>query len=78
MMKVIEQKIKKKTVLFEDLEIGDVYRDEVGFVCIKISNKDDEEYNSLICGWAEEGHWSPIFESDNTEVEPLEADLVIK
>ena len=77
MMNVID-KTEKKTIFFEDLEIGDVYRDDEGFICIKINNKDDGESNSLTYGWTEEGRWEPTFETYGTEVEPIEADLVIK
>lgn len=79
MMKVIEQKMEKKTALFEDLKIGDVYRDENGLVCIKVSNKDrSTECNSLTYAMTEEGHWERTFEAYDAEVEPLETDLVIK
>lgn len=77
MMKVIEQKIGKKAVLFEDLKIGDVYRDKNGLICIKVSNSEAED-NSLTYGWGTAGEWKLTIEEYNAEVEPLEADLVIK
>lgn len=78
MMNVIEQKTEEKTVLFEDLEVGDIYRDEDGLICIKTSDKDSAEYNSLTYGYIEVDRWEPTFESFGVRVTPIEADLVIK
>lgn len=78
MINVIETKAEEKTVLFEDLKVGDIYRDEDGLICIKTSNDDRAEYNSLTYGYIEVGCWEPTFESFNVEVFPIDADLVIK
>lgn len=78
MMNVIEQKTEEKTVLFEDLKVGDIYRDEDGLICIKTSDKDSAEYNSLTYGYIEVDRWEPTFESFGVRVTPIEADLVIK
>lgn len=78
MMKVERKDNEKKTVFFEDLEVGDVYRDSDGFICIKVSAKEDNaECNALTCGWIEENHWEPTWETYGTEVTPLNATLTV-
>lgn len=78
MMNVIETKAEKKIVVFGDLKIGDIYRDEDGLICIKTSNKDNGEFNSLTYEYTEVGCWEPTFESFGVKVFPIDADLVIK
>lgn len=77
MMNVID-KAEKKAIVFEDLKIGDVYRDSDGLICIKVSTDCDAEYNALTYGYIEVDRWEPTFEVFNAEVFPVEADLIIK
>ena len=77
MMKVIRQENSPKIIHFDDLHIGDVYRDEVGCICIKIS--DNCVDNSLTYGYDERpDEWGVTSEDFNAEVTPIEAELVIK
>lgn len=78
MLNVIKKKAEENTVLFDDLKVGDIYRDDDGLICIKISDKNSVEFNSLTYEWSEEGCWEPTFESFGARVTPIEADLVIK
>lgn len=76
MMKVVNQNTHPKTVLFGDLSVGDIYKDESGYICLKTSNKNVD--NCIIYEWSEEFTWDSGSESLSAEVTPLEADLVIK
>lgn len=76
MLKVIEQKNSPKTIRFEDLRIGDVYKDEEGYICIKVS--DGCVDNNLTYEYNEEGEWEPTSEDFHVEVTPIEAELIIK
>ena len=77
MIKVIRNDLLSKTIHFEDLQIGDIYKDEEGLVCIKVSN-DMENENALTYEWNEVGKWVLTFEASCAEVTPIEADLIIK
>lgn len=63
-------------VTFEDLSIGDVYKDEDGFICIKI--KDGPGDNSLTYGWQGTSGWSTTSEISHAEVTPLKATLTVE
>ena len=77
MMKVIKQEKSPKIIHFEDLHIGDVYRDEEGCICIKTSN--NREDNNLTYGYDERpDEWEITSEGFNAEVTPIDAELVIK
>ena len=78
MMKVINQEKALKTVCFKDLCIGDVYKDEYGHICVKVS--DDCGKNNLTYGYDEqdEDEWIFTSEDSSTEVTPIDAELVIK
>lgn len=70
MMKVVNTSNSLKTI-FGDLSIGDVYLDEDNTVCIKT-------YSDGCIYLYENQEWRATVESSNTEVFPVEADLVIK
>lgn len=75
-MMTVERKINPYTTMFEDLPLGEVYRDEDGCLAIKVSNK--EEGNCLTLGWPNGGNeWSLTTESLDTEVTPLKATLTV-
>lgn len=76
MLKVIEQKNSPKTILFNDLCIGDVYKDEDGHICVKVS--DDCEDNNLTYEYNEKDGWELTSESSYAKVTPIDAELVIK
>lgn len=76
MINVVNQNAHPKTVLFEDLHVGDIYKDEDGYICLKTSYKGVD--NCIIYGGSEECTWESGFETASAEVTPLEADLVIK
>ena len=68
MLTVERKEAPKRTTTFENLPIGEVYRDEEGFISIKVSNKKDD--NCLTLGWISENEWRSTSESSNAEVTP--------
>lgn len=77
MLKVIEQENSPKIIHFDDLRIGDVYRDTEGCICIKIS--DDCVDNSLTYSYDERpNEWEVTSEDFSAEVILIDAELVIK
>ena len=79
MMKVINQEKALNTVCFKDLCIGDVYKDECGHICVKVS--DDCGKNNLTYEYDEydeQDEWRFTSENSSTEVTPIDAELVIK
>lgn len=75
MLTVERKDAAKRTVEFQTLPIGEVYRDEEGYIAIKISNKDKD--NCLTLGWDCEKKWSLTGESLSTQVTPLDATLTV-
>ena len=65
----------KRTTTFENLPIGEVYRDEEGYITIKVSDNEDD--NCLTLGWISENVWAVTSENRNTEVTPLKATLTV-
>ena len=76
MMKVINQEKALKTVCFKDLCIGDVYKDEDGHICVKVS--DDCENNNLTYEYDGQDEWELTSEASFAKVTPIDAELVIK
>lgn len=74
MMK-LERKDKSITT-FEELSIGDVYKDEDGYICIKTKEGDGD--NSLTYEWAGVGGWSTTSETSIAEVTPMKATLTVE
>ena len=76
MIEVITLKKSLKVVHFEDLCVGDVYRDRNGYLCIKIN--DDYDNNNLTYGFENQGGgWATTGEDALAEVTPLKATLTI-
>ena len=75
MMTVERKEAPKRTTTFDALPIGEVYRDEEGFIAIKVSNKEDD--NCLTLGWVSENVWSTTSETSSAEVTPLKATLTV-
>jgi hypothetical protein len=71
MMKVVHNSDSIKAITFGDLAIGDVYLDADNTVCIKASSNTCIYLYECI-------EWRTTIEGDDTEVFPVEADLVIK
>lgn len=75
MMTVERKEAPKRTTTFENLPAGEVYRDEEGFISIKVN--DNETANCLTLGWLRENEWTATSESSNAEVTPLKATLTV-
>lgn len=75
MMTVERKEAPKRTTTFEALPIGEVYRDEEGYIAIKISDKEND--NCLTLGWINENAWTTTSESSDAEVTPLKATLTV-
>ena len=74
-MEIVDKRDLTKVVKFEDLSIGDVYKDEDGMVCIKTSTQfKDGTPNTIYCRGEE---WVTGYEYRSAEVIPLNAELVI-
>ena len=74
-MTVERKEAPKRTTTFENLPIGEVYRDEEGYIAIKVNN--NEENNCLTLGWLTEAEWSLTSESWSAELTPLKATLTV-
>lgn len=75
MMKVERKETPKRTITFEALPIGEVYRDEDGFIAIKVNNNEGD--NCLTLGWLTEGEWTLASENRSAELTPLKATLTV-
>lgn len=75
MMTVERKEAPKRTTTFENLPIGEVYRDEEGFIAIKVNDKEND--NCLTLGWYNENEWAATSENLNAEVTPLKANLTV-
>lgn len=74
-MKVNDKRVKHEAnAFFKDLEVGQVYEDRDGVLCIKTNNSDDE--GNCICFLGEE--WEDSLESPTARVIPLVATLEIE
>lgn len=74
-MDVNDKRVKHEAnVFFEELEIGQVYEDKDGVICIKTS--DSTIGDNCICFMGEE--WEASVESPATRVIPLVATLEIE
>lgn len=74
-MEIVDKRDMPKLVKFEDLDIGDVYKDEDSMVCIKISKQFKDGVPNTIYYRGEE--WVTGYEYRSAEVVPLNAELVI-
>lgn len=72
-MMTVERK-DKLTVKFASLEVGDVYKDEAGRICIKLNN--DDTFNSLTFG-INGDTWEVTSEYLYAEITPLKAKLTV-
>ena len=75
MLTVERKEAPKRTTTFDALLIGEVYRDEEGFITIKVSDKEDD--NCLTLGWVSENVWATTSETSSAEVTPLKATLTV-
>ena len=76
-MEIVDKRDLAKVVNFEDLDIGDVYKDEEGDICIKVSNQFRDEIPNFIYYESKCDAWEVGYEYRTTEVIPLNAELVI-
>lgn len=74
-MEIVDKRDLPKIVKFEDLEIGDVYKDGDGLISIKISKQYKDGVPNAIYYEGEE--WVTGYEYRSAEVVPLNAELVI-
>lgn len=72
-MMIIERQ-DKPAIKFASLSVGDVYRDEAGRICIKLS--DNDTFNSLTFG-VDEDIWTVTSEYLYAEITPLKAKLTV-
>ena len=76
-MKVTDKReVERNLVFFKQLDIGEVYEDEEGYICIKTSYADDcEEMN---CIAIQGGGWEAYHQSLDTKVVRVDAELVLR
>ena len=75
MLTVERKDTPKRTIRFEDLPIGEVYRDEEGFIAMKLNNNGQD--NSLTFEWSCHEEWEVTSENLLAEVTPLKATLTV-
>lgn len=75
MMTVERKKSEKYRVEFANLKVGEVYRDQMGRICIKLNNA--ETANCLTFEFTNENEWEVASESIFDEVTPLKAKLTV-
>lgn len=75
MLTVERKEAPKRTTKFKNLPTGEVYRDEDGYIAIKVNN--NEADNCLTLGWDRENEWCSTSESLSAEVTPLKATLTV-
>ena len=66
----------RNTVEFRDLDIGNVYEDEEGVICIKTSYADDGGENNCIA--FQKGDWDAYHQDPCSKVVRIEADLNLR
>jgi hypothetical protein len=71
-----KREVKKNTVLFRELDLGDVYEDEEGIICIKTSYTDDCSENNCIA--FQHDDWDAYHQYPDAKVVRVEADLVLR
>ena len=76
-MKIVDKRDLTKVVTFEDLDIGDVYKDEDGRICIKVSNQFKDEIPNIIYYECEDAEWETDYEYRYAEAVILNTELVI-
>ena len=69
------EKVRNK-ILFRNLDIGDVYEDEEGLICIKTTHAD--EYNDPNCIAFQKGDWEAYHQDLNSEVVKIATDLILR
>lgn len=76
-MKVDNRFKIETTVQFDSLDVGDVYEDEDGIICIKTSGNyyDDSHYGKCIA--LVNGEWREEEEHRDSYVKPLEATITL-
>lgn len=80
--KVNEMKINdkretnKNLVFFKELDIGEVYEDEDGYICIKTSYANDCLENNCIA--FQGGDWIIYHQDSDSKVVKVEAELVLR
>ena len=71
-----KRETNKNLIFFKELNLGEVYEDEEGYVCIKTSYADDcEEINCLVFL---NGDWEAEHQNLDTKVARVEAELVLR
>lgn len=65
------------TVMFKDLAVGDVYEDEEGGICIKVSDKVCEDSPYGRCLYHSGDEWREEEEHRGRYVKPLEATITL-
>lgn len=66
----------KNLVFFKELDLGEVYEDEEGYICIKTTYADVGGENNCIA--FQNGDWNAYHQSLDTKVVRVEADLVLR
>ena len=76
-MEIVDKRDLTKVVRFEDLDIGDVYSDEDGSICIKVSRQFKDGIPNIIYRERDCEEWETGYEYRSAEVVPLNTELVI-
>lgn len=67
-MRIINEKRNQETITFKDLEIGDVYLDKDGIICLKTANEQGMNSLAFDC-------FVHYYEELNSPVTPLNSEL---
>ena len=76
-MKINDQReIYNKSLCFKELDIGEVYEDENGYICIKTTYADD--IDEINCIAFINGEWATYHQDLDSKVIRVYAELVLK
>lgn len=75
-MTINDTRTKSNTVIFNELQVGDVYQDEGGVICIKTSMHYKDGVPNMIYS-VEDGEWETGYECRSGEVIKLNAEIII-
>jgi hypothetical protein len=74
----VDNRIKiEATVMFKDLAIGDMYEDEEGCICIKVSDEVGEDTSYGRCLYHCGDEWREEEEHKGRYVKPIEATITL-
>lgn len=66
----------KNLVSFAELDLGEVYEDEEGYICIKTTYADEGDENNCIAFL--EGNWDAYHQDLHSKVVRIEAELILR